>query len=384
MTHLGPSAPLAEYERQAASLLADWRAGDAAAREFFHRHHPRLRDEKVAWLPRRLSEEELKACSFDEDDARRAVARWYDFADWDALAELVEDGTARPFECAADAVVTGDSAALRRWLAAEPGLARARSRRRTPCDPPVQAATLLHYVAANGVEGYRQKSPANAVEVARLLLDAGAEVDAVAFLYGGACTTMALLVSSCHPAEAGVQVPLVHLLVDYGAALTDRGAGSWTSPVETALVFGYTAAARALLERGAPVTTVAAAAGLSLLERVAELLPTATALDRRRALALAAQLGEVETTRRMLDAGEDPNRFNPPGTHAHATPLHQAALAGHRGVVELLVARGARLDLRDEIYGGTPAGWAEHGGHPELAAYLREISATQGGEAPSI
>jgi hypothetical protein len=33
----------------------------------------------------------------------------------------------------------------------------------------------LHYIGANGVEGERQKTPANAVEVARILLDAGAE-----------------------------------------------------------------------------------------------------------------------------------------------------------------------------------------------------------------
>jgi hypothetical protein len=36
----------------------------------------------------------------------------------------------------------------------------------------------LHYVAANGVEGYRQKTPKNAVKVAEILLNAGAEVGA--------------------------------------------------------------------------------------------------------------------------------------------------------------------------------------------------------------
>jgi len=35
-------------------------------------------------------------------------------------------------------------------------------------------ATLLHYVGANGIESFRQKTPANAVDIARLLLDAGA------------------------------------------------------------------------------------------------------------------------------------------------------------------------------------------------------------------
>ena len=57
--------------------------------------------------------------------------------------------------------------------------------------------------------------------------------------------------------------------------------------------------------------------------------------------------------------------------HAHATPLHHAALGGHEAVVRLLVERGARVDLPDTIYQATPAGWAEHGGHPAIAEYLR-------------
>lgn len=71
-------------------------------------------------------------------------------------------------------------------------------------------ATLLHYVAANGVEGHRQRTPANAPDVARVLLESGAEPDAVADMYGGQCTTMVLLVSSSHPAEAGVQVDTLY------------------------------------------------------------------------------------------------------------------------------------------------------------------------------
>jgi ankyrin repeat protein len=40
---------------------------------------------------------------------------------------------------------------------------------------------------------------------------------------------------------------------------------------------------------------------------------------------LAAQHGQVEIVRLLLDAGEDPNRYNPVGGHSHCTPLHQAA-----------------------------------------------------------
>src|SRR5437868_2971965 len=107
------------------------------------------------------------------------------------------------YETAADAVIEGRLAELQALLRDQPSLATARSQRE-------HHATLLHYVAANGVEQYRQKSPPNAVEIANTLLEAGAEVDALADTYAGGTTetTMNLLVSSVHPREAGVQVPL--------------------------------------------------------------------------------------------------------------------------------------------------------------------------------
>jgi ankyrin repeat protein len=164
---------------------------------------------------------------------------------------------------------------------------------------------LLHYLAANGVEGYRQRSPKNAAEVATVLLEAGADPDALASLYGGQCTTMALLVSSTPPAKAGVQVPLVETLIDHGASITPKGEGAWVSPVETALVFGKHDAAEALVRRGAPVDTLAAAAGLGDLDKVRRMWPIASDVDRHRALALAAQLGQVDAVRVLLDAGGD-------------------------------------------------------------------------------
>ncbi len=105
---------------------------------------------------------------------------------------------------------------------------------------------------------------------------------------------------------------------------------------------------------------------------VGRLLPGANGDDRHRALAIACQLGKLETVRLLLDAGEDPNRYNPEGFHSHATPLHHAALAGHLEVVRQLVDRGARLDLRDHLWRSTPFGWAEHGGQVETARYLSE------------
>ena len=274
------------------------------------------------------------------------------------------------FERAVDAVIDGDAGSLAVLLREHPDLPRARSTRVTKGDPPVHGATLLHYLAANGVEDERQRSPKNAPEIATMLLAAGADPDALCDAYGSRCTTLSLLVSSTPPANAGVQIPLLHVLVDHGAAITPKGEGNWTSPLITALVFGFIDAARALVERGAPVDTLAAAAGLGRLPQVSEMLPSATADDRHRALALAAQLGHTEIVSLLIDAGEDPNRFNPPGIHAHTPPLHQAICAGHLAVVKVLIEKGARPDIEDKIHRGTPLGWAQYCNKPEIAEYL--------------
>ena len=370
-------APLAAYVRQADALYAGWRSGDPDAIGIFRSKHPKFLDTKITWLQRQMTEAEARETPIDADDAKLALARGYDFADWPRLVEYVEavssPGPVARFEAAVEAVIDGDMPTLRKLLDADPDLVRRRSTRVTHFDPPVHGAMLLHYLAANGVEGYRQRSPANAAAVAEVLLNAGADPDALASLYSGQCTTMALLVSSTPPARAGVQVALVETLIDHGATVTTHGAGEWVSPVETALVFGKQDAAQALVRRGAPVETVAAAAGLGDIEAVRRKLPDAIAIDRHRALALAAQLGHTDVVRLLLDEGGDPNRFNPPGTHSHTPPIHQAIAAGHLDVVKLLVERGARLDIKDTIYQGTPLGWAEHCERPEIAAYLRSL-----------
>lgn len=368
MKPLPLSSALEQYRKQAEELLASLKAGDSEAIGIFHRNHPRFLDSKITWLPRDLADSEIQNAALDLADAQLTLARWYGFRDWPALADLVEavhrpESPASRFEYAVEAVIDGDLATLERLLREDPQLVRARSTRITPHDPPAHRATLLHYVAANGVEGYRQRTPANAVAVAKMLLEAGAEVDALAGMYGGQCTTMSMLVSSSHPATAGVQAALAETLLDFGASIDGA--------LLTALAFGYQDTAQALVRRGAKVDNVATAAGLGQLAEATRLLPTADALSRHRALALAAQHGHAEVVRLLLDAGEDPNRLNPPGNHGHSTPLHQAALVGHEAVVRLLVERGARLDIEDTLYHGTPLGWAIHGGQRQVESYLR-------------
>jgi peptide-methionine (S)-S-oxide reductase len=49
-------------------------------------------------------------------------------------------------------------------------------------------------------------------------------------------------------------------------------------------------------------------------------------------------------------------------------------VAGHDRVVRLLVERGARLDIKDTIYEGTPLSWAIYGGREEIAEFLRNYA----------
>jgi len=270
------------------------------------------------------------------------------------------------FEYAVHATVNGDSHALKTLITQNPDLVKARSERD-------HHATLLHYIAANGVEDENQKTPQNAVEITKILLDAGSEVDALADVYGGQHTTMSLLVSSCHPAKAGVQVELVNTLLDYGAQLEGFGSGNWVSPLMSTLAFGYLSVAKNLVERGAKVNNVATAAGLGLVEETNRLYTKADSESRHRALVLAAQMGHTEVVRLLLDLGEDPNRYNPYGNHAHSTPLHQAAIEGHLDVVKLLTELGARIDLKDKLWDGTPLDWAVYADKKEVADFLNSL-----------
>ena len=114
-------------------------------------------------------------------DAQFVIARCHGFESWPKftrhLHALAQNSSpVSRFEAAADAIANGDIATLKRLLHDDPKLIHARSTRE-------HGATLLHYVSANGVEGYRQKTPRNIVEIAQLLSDAGAEIDATANVY---------------------------------------------------------------------------------------------------------------------------------------------------------------------------------------------------------
>lgn len=374
LSRLPVHAKPAEYSAQAEAVLAGVLAHDSEMMALISSSHPHFFTENIPWL----AKDNPPPLACDLAAAQLGVARWYCFRTWQDLLNWADeasnaDSPIGRFEAAVEAVIDGDATTLRDLLTAHPELVHARSSRVEPHDPPVHACTLLHYLGANGFEGYRQRTPPNAVEIMQMLLEAGAEPDALANLYGGECTTLSMLISSSHPAEAGLQLPLVEVLLDYGASPDGTGTGNWISPVMTALVFGFREAAEAVIRRGAKVDTVAIAAGTGRVAEMAKMLPHSTAEDRHRALALASQLGQLTTARLLLEAGEDPNRHNPAGTHAHTTPLHQAALSGNVEMARLLVEFGARRDIEDTTYKSTALGWANYFGKTEVADYLRSL-----------
>ena len=124
------------YERQAAQLLDAYRPGDSDAIRLIHEHHPRFLDAKIPWLPRKVSDSEIREAGLDIADARQTIARCYDFANWPALTQYVgavtQDGSpVFRFESAVEAMINGDVPALQSLIKDHPDLTRARSDRVT-------------------------------------------------------------------------------------------------------------------------------------------------------------------------------------------------------------------------------------------------------------
>jgi ankyrin repeat protein len=92
------------------------------------------------------------------------------------------------------------------------------------------------------------------------------------------------------------------------------------------------------------------------------------------ALTWAAVNAHVDTVRRLVGLGADPNQlatFGGPDHGEGVTALHLAAQAGRADAVDALLALGADPTIRDGLHDGDAAGWASYCGHDTLAERLR-------------
>ena len=234
-----------------------------------------------------------------------------------------------------------------------PELVRTRSTRE-------HQSTLLHYVSANGVEDFRQKTPKNVVEIARVLLDAGADVNAESEAYGGRSTTLGLTATSYHPDAAGVQLALMDLLIERGARIDGPDSGG---AVNACLHNGRGEAAGYLANRGARLD-LEGAAGVGRLDIVRQffddaggLKPAASSRQLIDGFAWACEFGRNSVIEFLLEHGMEANTKLQRGE----TGLHWAAHEGHADTVRLLLERGAPVDWADDHYAGTPLDWALYG-----------------------
>ena len=303
--------------------------------------------------------------------AQFVIARSHGFENWPAflgyLQERERNSPASSFEGAVDAIINGDTLTLREMLRADARLIHLRSTRS-------HHATVLHYISANGIEGYRQRIPANVLEIAEILLEAGAPIHATAEVYGHGCTTLELTATSGHPERAGVQEELLALLLRHGATIGD-------DLVTACLANGRLQAAQFLAGQGATLD-LASAAGIGNFHQVTAFLhQSASALNLPQPLFLACQYGHNRIVELLIAHGAEIAAADPNGQ----TALHWAVIGGYPATVKLLLGHGPPLE-RQNSYGGTPFGqalWsAAHHGDPAAYVPVLQALADAGAELP--
>jgi hypothetical protein len=335
-----------------------------------------------------LSRDDAASCVLT--NAQFVIARAHGFLSWPKFAKHVESlaratSPVSAFEAAVSAIVTGDAATLKGLLRERPQLIRARSTRE-------HGATLLHYVSANGVEGYRQLSPSNIAAITEILLAAGAEVDATADVYEGECTALGLVATSGPPSVAGVQLEVIDVLLKHGARMDRPGSvGHRDALVRGCLSNGQPKAAEYLASRGAPLD-LPEAAGLGRLDVVKRLFdahgklnPNTTKAQTADGFALACAYGRANVVEFLLERGMEVDTELKGHGQGH-TGLHVASFHGHLDVVNTLLRHGARVDAIDKTWGTPPLVWAltgwdmqranQAGRHYEVIARLVAAGAT--------
>jgi ankyrin repeat protein len=368
---------LAQLRIQANELLRSARDKSPSAVARIVAHHPRMKDWSLAIEPDRPL---LLA------DAQLVIAREYGFDNWARLKHHVETagrvaGFQRHphFDEAVAALDAGDLERLRHLIMSEPALIQAR----TNLEPPYgyfTGATLLHHVAGNPdrgrLTGKLGPLPKNIVEVARLLIDSGADVNATTLGPNGG-TTMELLCTSKQASDDGFSGPLMDLLLERGATLDLKKPGALDAP----LANHAPRAAERMIELGAKADILAAAAlGRMDLLRAAfdkkgtlrsRALRRGNSMSQRDAIGLAMLYAYVREQTEAVDfLLEKDGNWNMIGVN-NGTALHRAAWSGDLTMVKCLVAKGADISNRNNPFCATPFSWADHNKQTDVCLWMR-------------
>ncbi len=368
-----PDRPnLDQLKIQANELQRGHHDGDRSAGARIGAHHPGMKA---------LSVENVLERPLALADAQLVIAREYGFSNWTQLKQHVEAIASlgaftphRRFAEALEALEAGNTGQLGTLITADPSLLHAR----TNLEPPYgyfSGATLLHHVAGN--PSRTMSLPSNIVEIARLLLDSGADVNARTLGPNGG-DTIGLLITSKQASDIGVTAPLMDLLLGRGAQLDVSAEGA----LDVALANHAPRAAEKMIELGARPDVVAAAAlgRMDLLrgafDRDGRLLSRPRRHGRvmadRDAIGLAMLFAYVRGQREALEfLLEKDGNWNITGA-GNGTALHRAAWDGDLDIVQRLVAKGADISIRDDVYTATPLSWARHNEQTSVFEWLRE------------
>jgi uncharacterized protein len=295
--------------------------------------------------------------------AQLAVAREYGFASWARLKLEVERR---------DILNSRDLSRLARLLAEHPWLATAKMEHWCDhkCADPVGYLAMLRF--DHGRLGLPGELPGTGA-MAKALIEAGAPVDG----YPGDSETPLITAASYGDAE------VARVLIEAGADIEavsapDSGGVPSGTALEHAAVFGMTEVIDVLAAAGAKKHSLeqAAAAG----DITGWPLDRFTLESRIRALVFAADHQRLEVIDQLIAAGTPVNQAD---AEWGRLPLHVAAGNGRTASVRRLLAHGADPNLRDPRHHRTPlkecdpAGQHLDGpGHEEVAAILRPLTAT--------
>lgn len=146
------------------------------------------------------------------------------------------------------------------------------------------------------------------------------------------------------------------------------------TPLDQAGLLGEREMAQTLLDAGAELR-LPAVVGLQKTSEIVKLLrkdPDCLKPGQRwgTLIVRASEKAPGEVIEALLNAGasvsvRDDTKTAVDNTSGY-TPLHAAAFGGNRSAVEVLLRHGANVRAREEKYQGTPAGWANYAGHPDV------------------